>query len=61
MAETIKTETILIKDGTFLPVALQFDSEPCATAWRLVKTFEDWVNNELTLESSEWIKRRLKK
>jgi hypothetical protein len=37
MAETIKTGTILIKDGTFLPAALQFDSELCATGWRLVK------------------------
>ena len=45
MAETVKTGTILIKDGTFLPDALQFESEPCATGWRLVKTFEDWVKN----------------
>jgi len=35
MAETIKTGTILIKDATFLPDALQFESEPCATGWRL--------------------------
>jgi hypothetical protein len=39
MAETIKTGTILIKDGTFLPEALQFESEPCATDWRLAKDF----------------------
>ena len=37
MAETIKTGTILIKDGTFLPDALRLESEPCATGWRLVK------------------------
>ena len=30
MAETVKAGTILIKDGTFLPDALQFESEPCA-------------------------------
>lgn len=40
MAETIKTGTILIKDGTFLPDALQFESEPCAAGWRLVKNFD---------------------
>ena len=40
MAETIKTGTILIKDGTFLPDALQFESEPCATGWRLVKNLD---------------------
>jgi hypothetical protein len=40
MAETIKTGTVLIKDGTFLPDALQFESEPCATGWRLVKDFD---------------------
>jgi hypothetical protein len=37
MAETIKTGTILIKDGTLLPDALHLESEPCATGWRLVK------------------------
>ena len=40
MAETVKTGTILIKDGTFLPDALQFESELCATGWRLVKHFD---------------------
>ena len=42
MAETIKTGTILIKDGTFLPDALQFESEPCATGWRLVKDLDGY-------------------
>jgi hypothetical protein len=42
MAETIKTGTILIKDGTFLPDALQFESEPCATGWRLVKNLDGY-------------------
>jgi hypothetical protein len=40
MAQTIKTGTILIKDGTFLPGELQFESEPCATGWRLVKNLD---------------------
>ncbi len=42
MAETIKTGTILIKDGTFLPDALQFESEPCAPGWRLVKNLDGY-------------------
>ena len=42
MAETIKTGTILIKDATFLPDALQFESEPCATGWRLVKNLDGY-------------------
>ncbi len=42
MAETIITGTILIKDGTFLPDALQFESEPCATGWRLVKNLDGY-------------------
>lgn len=42
MAQTIKTGTILIKDGTFLPDALQFESEPCATGWRLVKNLDGY-------------------
>jgi hypothetical protein len=40
MAETINTGTILIKDGTFLPDALRFETEPCATGWRLVKNLD---------------------
>ena len=42
MAETINTGTILIKDGTFLPDALRFESEPCATGWRLVKNLDGY-------------------
>ena len=37
MAETIKTGTVLIKDGALLPEALQFESESCVPGWRLVK------------------------
>jgi len=40
MAETIKTGTILIKEGTLLPEVLRFESEPCATGWRLVKNLD---------------------
>jgi len=29
-----------MKDGTFLPDALQYESEPCATGWRLVKNVD---------------------
>jgi hypothetical protein len=42
MANTIKLGTILIKDGTFLPDALLFESEPCATGWRLVKDLDGY-------------------
>ncbi len=40
MPDTIKTGTILIKDGTLLPDALRFESEPCATGWRLIKNLD---------------------
>jgi len=40
MPDTIKTGTILIKDGTLLPDALQIESEPCATGWRIVKNID---------------------
>ena len=42
MAETINKGTILIKDGIFLPDALRFESEPCATGWRLVKNLDGY-------------------
>jgi hypothetical protein len=40
MAEKIKTGTVLIKDGALLPDALQFETEPCAKGWRLVKNLD---------------------
>lgn len=40
MAGMIKPGSILIKDGTFLPDALQFETEPCARGWRLVKNLD---------------------
>ncbi len=42
MPDTIKTGTILIKEGTLLPEALQFESEPCAPGWRLVKNLNGY-------------------
>ena len=42
---TIKMGTILFKDETLLPDALQFDSEPCATGWRLVKDLDGYQLN----------------
>jgi hypothetical protein len=43
MAETIKTGTVLIKDGRLLPDALRFESEPCATGWTLVKDLDGYA------------------
>jgi hypothetical protein len=40
MADKINTGIILIKDGTLLPATLRFESEPCATGWRLVKNLD---------------------
>jgi hypothetical protein len=40
MAQTINPGTILFKDGTCLPDALRFESEPCATGWRLVQNLD---------------------
>jgi hypothetical protein len=40
MPDTIKTGTILIKEGTLLPEVLRFESEPCAPGWRLVKNLD---------------------
>jgi hypothetical protein len=45
MAEAINRGTVLFKDGTFLPDALKFDSEPCATGWRLVKDLDGYGLN----------------
>lgn len=40
MPETIKTGAVLIKEGTLLPEALRFESEPYAPGWRLVKNLD---------------------
>ncbi len=36
MPDTIKTGTILIKEGTHLPKVLRVESEPCAPGWRFL-------------------------
>ncbi len=40
MPDTIKPGTILIKEGTLLPEAVPFESEPCVPGWRLVKDLD---------------------
>ena len=40
MPDTIKTGTILIKEGTLLPESLRFESESCAPGWRLVQNLD---------------------
>src|SRR5882762_5897310 len=40
MTDTIKPGTILIKEGTLLPEAVRFESEPCVAGWRLVKDLD---------------------
>jgi len=40
MPDTIKPGTILIKEGTLLPEAVRFESEPCVSGWRLVKDLD---------------------
>jgi hypothetical protein len=42
MPDTIKTGTILIKEGTLLPESLRFESEPCARGWRLVQNLDGY-------------------
>src|SRR6266513_3482423 len=40
MSDTIKTGTILIKEGTLLPEAVRLESEGCVPGWRLVKDLD---------------------
>ena len=42
MPETIKAGTILINDGTLLPDALRFETEPCVPGWRLVRNLDGY-------------------
>jgi hypothetical protein len=42
MPDTIKTGTILIKEGTLLPESLRFESESCAPGWRLVQDLDGY-------------------
>jgi len=43
MTDEIKTGTVLIKDGTLLPEALQIESEPSVPGWRLVKDLNGYA------------------
>jgi hypothetical protein len=54
MAEKIKTGTVLIKDGALLPDALQFETEPCAKGWRLVKNLDACALGQKVRETG-WI------
>ena len=40
MTDTIKTGTILIAEGVFLPESLLLESEPYISGWRLVKNLD---------------------
>jgi hypothetical protein len=40
MADTIKTGTILIAEGSLLPESISLESEPYAYGWRLVKNLD---------------------
>jgi hypothetical protein len=42
MPDTIKTGTILIKDGTLLPEALRFESQSSVPGWRLIKDLDGY-------------------
>jgi hypothetical protein len=43
MSDTIKTGTVLIKEGTLLPEALRFESESCVPGWRLVTDLDGYA------------------
>jgi hypothetical protein len=40
MPATLKSGTVLIKEGTLFPEGLGFETEPCAPGWRLVKNLD---------------------
>jgi hypothetical protein len=53
MQQTIKAGTILIKDGTSLPEAMRFESEPCAAGWRFVNNL-DGYGLDRTVREAGW-------
>ena len=54
MPNTIKTGTILIKEGTPLPeAALGFETEPCAPSWTLLKNLDVYVVNR-KIDEAGW-------
>ena len=42
MPDTIKTGTILIKEGKLLPEVLRFESGPWAPGWRLLQNLDGY-------------------
>ena len=48
MRETIQAGTILIKDGTLLPGALTFESEPYSPGWRSVRGLDGYAMDRKT-------------
>jgi hypothetical protein len=61
MPDTIKTRTILIKEGTLLPEILRFESEPCAAGRRLVENLDVYrkKRNEHRLGAGRSYRRNL--
>jgi hypothetical protein len=47
MQETIKSGIMLIADGITLPESLQFETDPYAFGWRLVKNFDSHSFNQI--------------
>jgi hypothetical protein len=48
MPETIKAGTVLIKEGTLLPDALTFESEPYSPGWRAVTGLDGYAMDRKT-------------
>src|SRR5882672_11001198 len=53
MPDTIKSRTILIKDGTLLPADLLVESEMYAPNWKAVKSF-DGFGLDLKINEANW-------
>ena len=54
MANTIKTGTILIREGALLPESLLIESEPYAAGWRLVKRLDSDGGMSQTIGKAGW-------
>ena len=53
MPDTIKTGTILIKEGTLLPEFLRFESEAFLPGWRVVKDLNGYGLGQ-KIEEAKW-------
>jgi len=51
MREPIEAGTILIKDGTLVPDALKFESEPYSPGWRSVSKLDGYAMDRKTYEA----------